>query len=405
MNEKIAALNVSYAKIFFTRLFTVISLCLLVFNVVGANGQNRPFAAIPFETTGNLIFLKTRVNKSEPLWFILDTGASVNIVKQKRAQDLSLKLESKQDVFDGLPYTKGVSLNLPGAELADQTVFAAPIESLEPSVGRTIDGIIGADIFNRFVVEIDYAAERINLYQPESYSYKGAGEIIPVTIEDDTPFVNVRLTQPESNSAEGKFLVDTGASAALNVFRRFDDPHKFSGSLVKTLENTGIGFSNRSPIRTGRIKKFQLGRFVVENPVASFSQAADSSDETGDGEIGGEFLRRFKVVIDYSRKRIILEPNARFAEPFEASFTGASLAAGGADFKTFKVKSVLDGSPAAEAGLRAGDVITAVDGKPAARFTAEQLRRMFRQESRKYILNIKRGETVLQATLKTRRLI
>ena len=376
--------------------------------IPGARGQSRPVAVIPFEISGNLIFLHVRVNKSDPLWFIFDTGASVSIIKQKRAESMRLKLVSDEKVFGGTPAAKGVSLNLTGAELVNQTIFAAPIEALEPSVGRTIDGILGYDLCKNFVIEIDYSARRMNLYESENYQYQGSGETVPIIIEDNTPFVRARLTQSESNSAEGKFLIDTGASGALNVFGEFDDAHKFSSSLTKTLNSMGVGFSSKSQTRVGRIKRLQLGRLVIENLVATFPRTTGdepSEDEAGDGEIGGDILRRFKVIVDHARQRIILEPNALFAEPYQASLTGVAIAAEGSDFNTFKVRNVFSDSPAAEAGLRAGDIITAIDGKPAAELTAEQLRQMFRQEGREYILKIKRGETLLQVTLRTRRLI
>jgi len=33
--------------------------------------------------------------------------------------------------------------------------------------------------------------------------------------------------------------------------------------------------------------------------------------------VGGEIFRRFKMIIDYSRKRMILEPNQSFNDAFE----------------------------------------------------------------------------------------
>lgn len=380
---------------------------ILCFPVAGSQQkQNHPVAVVPFELSGNLIFLQVRVNNKAPLWFILDTGAGVSILKEKQAQSLGLKLETSEQVLDGMPHAKGVRLGLAGAELAGQTIFVAPTESLEPSVGRTVDGILGFDLFQRFVVEIDYDARRLRLFETADYLYQGRAVSIPLIIEDNTPFVRATITQPESNSAEGQFLIDTGASGALNVFKRFDEPHRFSGSLSKTLQSTGVGFSGKAQTRTGRIRALQLGRLRITGVVAAFSQAEDSSDEAGDGEIGGDLLRRFKVILDYARKRLVLEPTARFAaEPYEASLTGASIAAEGADFKTFKVRSVFDNSPASEAGLRVGDTIAAINGKPAAQFTAEQLRQMFRLKGRRYILKIRRGEATLQVTLRTRRLI
>lgn len=361
--------------------------------------------AIPFESSNNLIFVQVRVNKSAPLPFILDTGASYTVIKQNRAQSLGLKLEQKESEFEGEPVAKGVRLSLPGVELIDQTIVAAPTAMLEPSVGRAVEGVLGYDIFRNFVVEIDYAAQRINLYEAASYKYRGGSESIPLMIEDNTPFVHAQIIQPEGKSYEGKFMIDTGANSALNIFGGFDTAHGISKSLPKLLQTTSVGVSGRRGASIGRINEIRLGSFKIKNPVVSLAPVRPDSDDLGDGEIGAELLRRFKVIVDYSRQRIILEPNAQFAEPFEASLSGASIAAEGVDYKTFKVRAVIENSPASEVGLRAGDIITKIDDQPATKLTFEQLRRMFRQEDREYLLEIKRDDKVQQVKLKLRRLI
>lgn len=361
--------------------------------------------AIPFESSNNLIFVQLRVNKSAPLWFILDTGASYTVIKQSRAQSLGLKLETKESEFEGQTFARNVSLSLPGVELFNQTIVAAPTAMLEPSVGREVDGVLGYDVFKNFVVVIDYAAQRINLYEASSYKYRGAGESIPLTIEDNTPFVRAQVILPAGKSYEGKFMIDTGANSALNIFGGFDSAHGISKSLPKLLQTTSVGVSGRRGASIGRINGIRLGNMMLKNPVVSLAPVRADSDDLGDGEIGAELLRRFKVIVDYSRQRIILKPNVQLAEPFEASLSGASIAAEGADYKTFKVRAVIENSPASEAGLRAGDIITKIDHKPATEFTFEQLRKMFRQEGREYLLEIKRDDKTQQVKLKMRRLI
>jgi hypothetical protein len=54
-----------------------------------------------------------------------------------------------------------------------------------------------------------------------------------------------------------------------------------------------------------------------------------------DGLIGSEILRRFKVIFDYTRGRLMLERNDHFDEPIEYDMSGISLRAYGNDFRTF----------------------------------------------------------------------
>ena len=102
---------------------------------------------------------------------------------------------------------------------------------------------------------------------------------------------------------------------------------------------------------------------------------------------------------------MILEPNASFADRFEYDMSGIRLRADGADFKTLKVSRVVENSPATDAGVREGDVVSAIDGRPAAEFSLSQINQMFKQEGKEYVLEIVRGEEKKQLKLKLRRLI
>ena len=67
------------------------------------------------------------------------------------------------------------------------------------------------------------------------------------------------------------------------------------------------------------------------------------------------------------------------------------------------VNEVEPGGPAAEAGIQAEDTITAIDERPAKQST--EIRKMFTQDGKEYLINLKRGQKELQARLKLRRLI
>jgi hypothetical protein len=78
------------------------------------------------------------------------------------------------------------------------------------------------------------------------------------------------------------------------------------------------------------------------------------SQDNFSGIIGAEILRRFTVILDYPHRRMIIEPDAMFGAPYEFDMSGLFLTSGGGPSKTFKVYSVVKGSPEAQAGAQGG---------------------------------------------------
>jgi hypothetical protein len=75
----------------------------------------------------------------------------------------------------------------------------------------------------------------------------------------------------------------------------------------------------------GRVESFELGPFVVKHPLTGFIRVGEIADPGKAGNIGGRFLRRFRVIFDYSRQQMILEPNRFYSEPEESDMSGATL--------------------------------------------------------------------------------
>lgn len=396
---------------FLTRLFIFIVFCGLSLT---AFSQNRRSFSVPFETSSNLVIMKASVNNSKPLAFILDTGASGTVISETTAKDLGLKLEGEADasVQGGTieaAFVKNAALRLSkDVALPDLTLAVIRLSGLEAGTGRRIDGILGYEIFDRYVVEIDYASRLVKFYEPPGYNYGGRGKTIPVSIEDNTPFAPAEVSPSLKKSFPGKFLINTGLTGTLAFNSPFVTEHK----LLELVQNTktitfGSILAGRSAGRVGRISGLRFGGFSIPKPVASFSQdaAGADSDVQYAGMIGSEVLRRFKLIVDYSRKQIILEPNKHFSEAYEFDMSGASVSAGGEGFKIFKVRSLIESSPATEAGLQAGDTIVSINGKPTAEMTLEQIRQLFKRAGQTYKLSIKRAEALSQITLKTRRIV
>ncbi|HZM89339.1 MAG TPA: aspartyl protease family protein [Blastocatellia bacterium] len=365
---------------------------------------------IPFEEDDGHIFLQARINDSPPLWFGLDTGAIRSVIDRGRAQSLGLRFEGRQQVggaggTEEALIIKGISVKLPGVELSNQTAWALPLEALSVANGREMAGIIGYELFSHFVVDVDYAAKYINLYEPQGYRYRGSGENIPLTLRDGEIYVPAKVTVAGHDVLEGQFVIDTGSNNTLMLAKSFVEDHKLLDSIGKTLPARGGGVGGEIQIAMGRATNLRLGHFVVNNPVTAFIKVGEIAEPGMAGNIGGRLLRRFRVIFDYSRRRMILEPNVRFPEAEEFDMSGAALISEGPAFTIIKVVRARPNSPAAEAGLLPQDIITAVDGRPASTLTLSGLRKMFREDGRAYLLSVMRNEQVFQIRLRLRKLI
>ena len=373
-------------------------------------------ASFPIEINGeNDIFIKARINNSAPLTFLLDSGAGSGLVIYfKAAQALDLNPQGKGKGSGGGEGTfetksgKGISLQLPGVEMINQKFVVFPPEKTALGFGKIVDGIIGYNLFSRYVVELDYKSKFINLYEPKTYEYSGLGESVPIRIMSNVPFARVKIPIAGRKPIEGEFIVDLGAARFTIILNTSVVESNKLLTSQKTMKDLGAeGVGGEVKLFVGRLPQLQLGHFTLTDPVVHFAQDQKGvfASEDFSGVIGGELLRRFKVIFDYSRKRIILESNESLTEPFEYDMVGIRLRAASDDFKTLKVRRVGENSPAAEAGVREGDVISEIDGRPATELSLSEINKMFRQEGKEYLLGIIRGGEKVQIKLRSRRLI
>src|SRR5690348_4775405 len=148
--------------------------------------SNSESTQIPFELYHNRVYLPVTVNQREAIHMVLDTGAGMTGLSETTAQSLQLrssgaaKLVGNGDHLLSVKFAKDVHLRVGDAELSEKSVLVVPFDQMEMHEGRPIQGILGVDLFKRFVVTIDYAAQRLTLSDPGSFDYHGSGVIIPL---------------------------------------------------------------------------------------------------------------------------------------------------------------------------------------------------------------------------------
>jgi len=161
-------------------------------------------ASLPAEILlGGGILLQARVNGSGPYTFALDSaGGSGFIVDARLAKTLGLALQGEA-LSSGaggnripVSFAKNVALELSGVVVRPRTVAVIDLASLEPLSGRAVAGIVGYGLFARYVVKIDSAGHRVDLYRFDGYRYSGEGTSVPLLIEKEHFYVAARLRLP-----------------------------------------------------------------------------------------------------------------------------------------------------------------------------------------------------------------
>ena len=320
---------------FFCILLAFWTACAAVFSDDVRFVSGKSALAIPFELEDNLIYVPVSINGSKPLSFIFDTGA-YTIVDLQRARELGIELkhtgqasgigDKQPDVFHG---NGKVSFGLPGVTLSNQRLVAVPLQNVEECVNkfvidkdgrevsgsnpaqagkhRKVDGILGDEFFSKFVVEIDYAARLINVYEPRSYKYTGRGEKLPLEKRPQHIFVRARIFAHKREPLTGQFMIDTGGAMAVALTKQFTDEHQLlpPRDELSSVPLCGLAGETKVESLLGGIEALQLENTKVAKPLVEFRRAPVEYDF--DGVIGGAVFRRYKVIFDYSRRVMILE--------------------------------------------------------------------------------------------------
>src|SRR5262249_12542024 len=77
-------------------------------------------------------------------------------------------------------------------------------------------GLVGAELFENYVVRIDPAQKTLMLYEPRTFHYSGGGSAIPFVLANHRLYFNATLTVRPGLSVTHRLRVDTGSGDSID---------------------------------------------------------------------------------------------------------------------------------------------------------------------------------------------
>jgi hypothetical protein len=362
-----------------------------------ASGQRR--VQIPIEIQNNLVIIPVVLNNALPLKFILDTGVRTAILTQKTFTDILQLPYSRKYTISGpggeklvdAYVTNNVTLQLPGIVGHGHALLVLDQDYLELRnyLGADVHGILGYELFSRFIVEIDYERKLLSFYVPSKYRKKRKFQSLPMKIEDTKPYVVTQTVMADGTAISAKLLMDSGASHGLMLDPTSDTRIKVPENVVSSVIGRGLGGEITGKV--GRVKSIQLGSYKLDDVIANFPDPNSYSDSLKlgfafrNGAIGGEILSRFTVVFNFPKEEIYFKKNAAFKKDFHYNLSGLIIKAKGSMLNVFEVTEVRKESVADKAGVLPGDLIYSINGVLASNLDLNHLNGFINSKPRKKI--------------------
>ena len=390
---------------------------------------------VKFRLINNLIIIPVEVN-GVTLSFLLDTGVSKPIIFNFLNVSDTLKIKDTETIYlRGLGGGESVEalksrnniFKIGDAIKLSQDLYAVYNVNLNlaPKLGFPVHGIIGFDLFEDLIVEINYAMQTIVMTEPNRFEDKPCKSCQYFGLEfyNKKPYIRAEVEMNQI-TIPVKLLIDSGSSDALWLFENDSLGLKPSRGFFIDFLGHGLNgsiYGKRSKVDQFSLKSFRLKYVNVSYPNREYIHFAQKI-ENRNGSLGGNILKRFNVIFHYKKRLLTLKKNKLFNEKFSYNKSGIELSHAGTrlvkevdnsrpkDSKglssyeaqntlviktsvkyklelrpAFVIVELRANSPAEIAGLQKGDMLLSINGKDTKQFSLQQITQMFYGDNEKKI--------------------
>lgn len=334
----------------------------------------RKSLTVPFGNFDNLVIVDMMLNDSLPVRLMLDSGvegviitdgALISEMERHCIRKFKLLAPGTLDELEAcITRPAKLSVNRLMPVFTNLILLQEDYFALDEYIGTKVHGLIGMEKFRNLVVTTNYDRNLLVFSLPENYSPPARSVIIPLSLNRGKPYMTARVALDDGSINEMWLMIDSGANHPLLLeIDSLSDyrPKKSIDAII------GKGLGGNLHGSFARVNWLMLGNYRLDDVITSFTDSylpgSVSSRVQRNGTLGSGSLGRFRVTFDYTNQRMILQKGNKFRQPFEYNMSGLAFRAIGSGFYLFEVSEVIPGSPAAEAGVKSGDVLVSINGK------------------------------------------
>ncbi|MBK7233307.1 MAG: PDZ domain-containing protein [Saprospiraceae bacterium] len=330
---------------------------------------------IPFRYVQSFILIELKVNSKIPVQLIFDTGAEHHILFDRIYTDLFENIYTRQVKVIGSDFqqelnaliTKPLTNVIPafGELTFPWLVLEDANQALSEWVGENVQGILSANCFSNYILEIDYRRQQIILHEKLPKKINKSYTVCSNSIQKNKPYIQTMVQSTSSvKPIPMELLLDTGAGVPLLIYAYEKDILTMPQPLIPGYLGSGLGGKINGLV--GRIDQFQFCN-QTQTLVPTYFHIIDSIQLSLDpsqkkGIIGNQILEKYSIFLDYRNQKLYLKLKSTKNKIIQFDRSGILVVSGGPMLKNYYVSMVIPGSPAEEAGIEIGDEIVSLKG-------------------------------------------
>ena len=340
-----------------------------------------PRVEVPMDTSTRHPVIELTINDEGPFRFVVDSGAGGTLIDDDLAKKLGLQTIGIAQTGDAsghapkeMPLVAVERIGIGSARFLDSVAVVGDLDAVWHDQKDGADGVLAFNTFANCLVTFDYPSGKLIIEKGALPSADG-NDILAYVEDHHLPTLTLNIT-----GVETPVTLDTGAALTGVLATDLEGRVKTKGAPV------AVGKARRmnttETMSEARINgSVMLGRHEIAEPIVHFMGERSA--------IGYNIFKHFAITFDQQAKTVRFARSSTAPITIEPRYTagfGAKPVEGGRE-----VWFVLDGLPAAKAGLKEGDVITTINGRPSGDMDVAPWRAMF-EKAGSVKLAVRRGD-------------